>query len=315
MKKITFYGFLASPVLYFYSYYLISNYVVGDQIVYRALYEALSSASFLEVPFVAEQYISAFDSLSFYLLWIGAVLGVDKDVYIALANTLLLLALYVLARRHNVNNSMIALLMCNYYVIVLMTGAERLKFAFIFLFLAALMRQKKWNILFALLSVFAHLQSIIFLTSLALNQYKNIIWNLLRGNLRRKSFFSVVGALALGVVLFYSRLDAIEGKYNYYSQSGALAEVLQIAVFMLVGLLFIKNKFGFFISLLVLMMLTFFIGGNRVNMIAVFVGVYLFWIEGKGNHPFLYVTMIYFVYKSVPFVSNILNYGNGFHGV
>lgn len=315
MKKITFYGLLASPILYLYSYYLISNYVFGDQIIYRELYESFSGASFLEVPFVAERHISAFDSLSFYLLWIGAALGIDKDVYIALANTLLLLALYVLARRHSVNYSMIALLMCNYYVIVLMTGAERLKFAFIFLFLAALMRKKKWNIFFALLSVFAHLQSLILLTSLALNQYKNIIWNLLRGNLRRSRISSVVGALVLGLVLFYSKLDAIGEKYNYYSQSGTFLESVQIILFMLAGLLFIKNKFGFFISLLSLMMLTLFIGGNRVNMIAVFVGVYLFWIEGKGNHPFLYVTMIYFAYKSLSFVSNILSYGNGFYGV
>lgn len=315
MKRVTFYGLLVSPVLFFYSYYLISNYVFGDQIVYRALYEALSNISFLEVPLVAEQYISASDVLSYYLLWIGAILGIDKDIYIALANVLLLLSLYVLARRHGVNHSMIALMMCNYYVIVLMTGAERLKFAFIFLFLAAVVRGRQLKILLGLLSIFAHLQSLIFLASLALNHYKNIILRLLHGNLRKKSVFAVVGAVLLGAMLFYIKLDSIEGKFESYREGGAFAEVLQIAVFMLAGLFFIKNKFGFFISLLILMLSTIFIGGSRVNMIAVFVGVYLFWIEGKGNHPFIYIIMIYFAFKSVPFVLNILNYGNGFYGV
>ena len=296
-----------------YSYFLILNYVGGDQASYRALYEALSITKFLDVPFVAEKYIIASDWLSFYLLWMGAVLGINKDIYIALANTLMLLFLCLSARKSGVNYPMIALLMCNYYVIVLMTSAERLKFAFIFLFLAVLVRQKKWKILFYLLSVFAHLQSLILLASVALNYYKSIIWKLLRGGLWKKGVFSAVGAVVLGGAFFYIKLDSIEAKFKSYSDYGAFVEVLQIAVFMLAGLFFIKNKFGFFVSLLVLIIAAFLVGGHRVNMIAVFFGVYLFWIERKGNHPFLYVVMIYFAIKSMPFVLNILNYGNGFH--
>ena len=315
MKKTTFYGLLASPVLFFYSYYLISNYIYGDQTSYRALYQALSDASFLEVASTAQQYIGASDILSFYLLWVGAILGIDKDIYIALANTLMLLLLYFLARWNAINYSMIALLMCNFYVVVLMTGAERLKFAFIFLFLAALAHRKKTRVFLAVSSVFTHLQSLILLASLVLNNHSEIIRHLLRGSLKKKAALSVVGAFILGVVLFYIQLDAIGEKFYVYSESGALAEVFQIVVFLMLGLFFIKNKFGFFIALLALMILAFFVGGNRINMIAVFVGVYLFWIEGRGNHPFLYIIMIYFAFKSVPFVINILNHGNGFYGI
>ena len=315
MRKIHLHLIILIPIFFGYSYLLISNYIYGDQNSYRALYEALSGTEFLDVPSISERYISASDWLSFYLLWVGAILGIDKDIYIALANTLMLLLLYVLARRNAINYSMIALLMCNFYVVVLMTGAERLKFAFIFLFLAALAHRKKTRIFLVASSVFAHLQSLILLASLVLNHQKEIIRHLLRGSLKRKAVLSVVGAFIVGVVLFYIQLDAIEAKFNAYSENGALAEVFQIAVFLMLGLFFIKNKLGFFITLLALMMLTFFVGGNRVNMIAVFVGVYLFWIEGRGNHPFLYIVMIYFAFKSVPFVINILNHGNGFYGI
>lgn len=304
---------LVGVVSYFFSHWLISNYLYGDQVYYRALYEALSSTSFLDVLSVAEQYIKASDALSFYLLWVGAIFEIDKDIYIALANTVLLLLLYVLARRHGINYSMIALLMCNFYVIVLMTGAERLKFSFIFLMLAALARGRKSKIILFLLSIFAHLQTLIFLASLALNHYKIIILDLFRGVFRKNGVVSLVGVMTLGGALFYGQSNAIEEKFRSYAQAGALTETLQIFLFLLAGLFFVKNKFGFFVSLLALMMLTLFIGGNRVNMIAVFVGVYLFWIEDKGNHPFLYATMIYFALKSIPFVLNIMNHGNGFY--
>lgn len=306
---------MLAPVFFGYAYFLTSNYIYGDQIHYRLLYDALSDADFWDVPLVSLRYISASDLLSFYVLWVGAGLGIDKDIYIALANTLMLSELYLLARRCGINYSMIALLMCNFYVIVLMTGAERLKLAFIFIFLAALADQKKWKMAFGVGSIFLHLQSIILLASLVLNYYKYMISKALHGRLPKRDFLIFVSILFLVWILLYNMLDSINSKFESYSEGGSLAGALQIAIFLLAGLLFINNRFGFFISLLPLMIATLFIGGERVNMIAVFAGVYLFWVERKGNHPFLYVTMIYFLFKSVPFVSNILKYGDGFSGI
>ena len=315
MKKIHLQVLVLAPIIFGYSYFLISNYLYGDQNSYRALYDALSVVDFLDVPIIAERYITASDWLSFYLLWPGARLGIDKDIYISFFNTIMLLCLYVLARRHGVGYVMIALIMCNFYIIVLMTGAERLKFAFVFLFLAELVHSRKFKASFFLLSILSHLQSFILLVAASLNNYKDLFLKLLRGSLRKKLVPSILLALIFGAILFYVKTEAIAQKFESYREGGALTEGLQIAIFMAIGLIFIKNKLGFFICMLALMVGTIFIGGQRVNMIAVFLGVYFFWLERKGNHPFLFFIMVYFAFKSVPFVFNILNYGNGFHGV
>lgn len=315
MKKIHLQLLFLAPIFFGYSLFLISNYLYGDQSIYRELYDALSVADFLEVSVIAERYITASDWLSFYLLWSGARLGIDKDIYISFFNTIMLLSLYVLARRHRVGYAMIALIMCNFYIIVLMTGAERLKFAFVFLFFASLVYSRRFKALFFLLSILSHIQLLILLAAASLNSHKDLILSLLLGSLRRKFVPPFLLFLIVGAILFYLKIEAIAQKYESYREGGALAEGLQIAIFLVFGLIFIKNKFGFFICMLLLMLGAFFIGGQRLNMIAIFIGVYFFWLEGRGNHPFLFFIMIYFIFKSVPFVFNILKYGNGFHGV
>lgn len=313
MKKIYIQLLFIVPVFFIYSYILISNYTHGDQYIYRALYDALASASFRDVPSVAESYVDASDFISFYILWLGAYLGVDKDIYISFANTLILALLFIIARKYSINYTMIVLLLCNYYIIVLMTGAERLKFAFIFLFLAEIFHRQKWKIFFLVLSVLAHLQSIILLTPLAFQRYGELIRNLMLGHLHKSRFIALLVIGFIGVILFYYNETAMTVKYYAYSEAGALEESLQILLFMSLGLVFIKNRVSFFIVLFPLLMGTLFIGGNRLNMIAFVVGVYMYWLEKKGNHPFLYIIMIYFALKSVPFVYNILKHGSGFY--
>lgn len=121
-----------SPFLFVYSYFLIVYYTEGDRFGYRALYEALSNANFSEVPEISTMYVNASDWLTFYILWIPAKSGINKDFFIACSNLLLLGCLYLALVRHRINYALIALFLLNYYVIVLMTGAERLKFSMIF---------------------------------------------------------------------------------------------------------------------------------------------------------------------------------------
>ncbi len=304
-----------APLIFGYSYFLISNYLYGDQVSYRGLYAALAATDFLDIPITAKNFIDASDVLSFYFLWIGAHFGIDKDIYISLANTLMLLSLFVLARKYNINYTMILLLFCNYYIVVLMTGAERLKFAFIFLFLSDIVRDRKLKIPFLVSSVFAHLQSLILLPSLVFIAYKDNLSSFLKKrNFRPMTIISFLAVGVIGGLLFYSNIDEVATKFDLYEKEGSVFSSLQIVVFLSLGLFFIKNKLSFFIVLLPLLLATFFIGGNRVNMIAVFVGVYMFWREQRGNHPFLYIVMIYFFFKSIQFILNIVDYGEGFYG-
>lgn len=314
MKKSHLQLVVLSVVFFLYSFVLISNYTEGDQYHYRALYDALSNVGFWDVLDVSRVYVNASDPLSFYILWGGSRLGVDKDIFISTANVVLLSCLYLLGRRYRVNYFIMLMLMSNFYIVVLMTGAERLKFAFIFIFLAVLVRWKYGKLILLLSSVFSHLQSIILLVAGGAGYFAaRISENMRRGSLRKSVVLGGFLAALVGVVVVISVFDSVEAKAEAYMGNAGVLELVQIALFFGAGLIFLKNKIQFTITMFPLLVAAFILGGNRVNMIAVVLGVFLFWREGKANHPFMYAIMLYFSIKGLLFIENIMKYGNGFY--
>lgn len=317
MKRKTAYILLLIPLFFAYSYFLISNYTYGDHRSYRPLYKALAYADFSEVFEVSQHYITANDGFSFYILWLGAIAGIDKDIFIALANTILLLGLYITANKYNINKTMFFLMLTNFYIIVLMTGAERLKFAFILLILAEITEKKWLKVIFSSLSIFAHLQSLILIGSTILGSFSQKIIDALRGNkLPVRIVFSFFAVVLLGLFFVYYKQDDIWLKFrSYASDVIQFSEIFQIAALLIAAVYFAKNKIALLFSFIPLGVSVLILGGQRVNMIAVIVAILFFWKEGKPNHPFMYALMLYFSIKSIPFVSNIINYGDGFYGI
>lgn len=304
------------PLFYWYSYVLISNYTGGDQLAYRALYENLAGAEFLDVMDISRTYVSAEDPVSFYILWAAAYLDFDKDVFISFMNVGLLACVFLLAKRHRVNASMLFLVFSNYYLIVLLTGAERLKFSMIFVLISTLAIKRLVKVSAAVAAIFSHLQTLILFGSLAMGGiYWQIRSSLMSGRRYLRSL-TMLSAIIVGffIVIYFQR-EGLEYKVGAYLNDDFLfSEMIQILIFCAAGLYFIGDKFNFALSIVPLVLLTTLIGGNRVNMIAVLVGVYFFWRENKSNHPFLYVIMMYFSFKSIPFVQRVIIYGDGFYG-
>lgn len=316
MKKIYLQITFLIPAIYAYSYFLISNYTFGDQVYYRSMYEAFYSAEFLDVLETAEYYIIASDPLSFYILWAGAYLGIEKDVFISAFNTAFLLGIYILARRYRASYLMIFLIFTNFYVIVLMTGAERLKFAFLFLFLAAIFNKNRNKAMLLIASLFSHLQSIILLAAIFSGSFVERIISEAKNKIIKKStLISVLFILIASIYFITFNFNNIEAKAkDYISGDFFIGGLIQIILFSAAGIYFIENKLKFALAMLPLFIAILFIGSDRVNMIAVMLGVYLYWMEDKANHPYMYLLMAYFSIKSFGFISNILNHGNGFYG-
>lgn len=314
MKKSYLQLAVLSIIFFLYSFVLISNYTDGDQYHYRAIYDALSSADFLDVLEISRVYVNASDPLSFYILWVGSRLGVDKDIFISAANVVLLSCIFLLGRRYRVNYFIMLMLLSNFYIVVLMTGAERLKFAFIFIFLAMIVKWKYWKLMFLLSSVFSHLQSIILLAAGGAGYFaERISKNMKQGFLGKSVVLGGFLVALVGFVVVIVIFDSIEAKAVSYMGNAGIAELVQIALFFGAGLFFLKNKVQFTVTMFPLLVAAFLLGGNRVNMIAVMLGVFLFWLEGKANHPFMYAIMLYFSIKGLLFIENIMRYGNGFY--
>jgi hypothetical protein len=121
--------FLSFPI----SLSFLQFYISGDQVHYHNFYNSIQGVPFSEVGPIALSSISSAEPLSWLVLWTGSNLGVDKNIWISILNVFLIVGLVALLQKHRAPWYVMALLLTNFYVIVLMTGAERLKIAYIFL--------------------------------------------------------------------------------------------------------------------------------------------------------------------------------------
>jgi len=301
------------PIFFWYGYSLISAYTEGDQRSYRLLYEALADAEPLEVIALANAYVGASEPISAYLLWAGATLGIDKDFYIALLNVLLLVGIFLLGKRYSVGVIPLFLLLTNFYVIVLMTGAERLKIAYLLLIWAVLWGGKKEIVLVGM-SPLAHLQNFILFPGLLLANAADSIKHLVFSAKLKKRFFFTTGiVLVLLAVIFPFLCEAVLRKATVYlSLDITPFEIVNLVVLSAIAFVATKDRWRMALALIPMYPAVYLIGGSRLNMIAVTLALFFLMKERVLNHPLVMALLIYFSLKSIPFVQKIFNYGNGF---
>ena len=309
----TFYAIILIPIFFTYAYLLIYPYVEGDQYYYRLFYSALADAKFNEVMPLALEKVASVEPLSIYMLWIGAKTGLDKDIYISLLNIILLLGLFLFCRKNNVGPIPLFLLLTNYYIIVLMTGAERLKIAYIILFLATLYSTNKGRALTGI-SGFAHLQNFLMFPSLLLANYSTAIRRIFKaGKFKIELFLVSVIMTVFAVFLFSIFNDAIIKKvFASIENSDSSIQILNLLILSFVAFFATRNRWRMALILLPMYPAVSILGGQRVNMIAVTLVLYFLIKERALNHPFVLALLLYFSFKSITFIQNIILYGSGF---
>lgn len=294
---------------------LLTYYTLGDQVHYWRFYEALSSANTADVMPLARGHVSSAEPISAYLLWLGASFGIQKNTFISLLNVILLLGILLLMRKHKAPWYVQILIFTNFYVIVLMTGAERLKIAYILLVYAALV-PGKLGLALALASPLAHLQSFILLGGLAASKASGNIRSIVgRMRMRKRALISVlVLAPIVGLVFILLQEGIMIKATGYMARAGAISEVFQILLLAGVAFFVAKDRVRMGLMLITMMVAIFLLGGIRVNMIAISLFVYLVMLEGRLQHPLVLALLGYFSLKSVFFIKNIFTYGDGFGG-
>lgn len=304
---------LCMPALFIYSMVLVSPYTEGDQEHYRKFYEVIQNKTLLETFKLSVSYLDAYEPMGFVVLWIGAKIGIDKDIYISILNVILIYYLLLFLINKRTKSFLIFLFITNFYLIVLMTGAERLKISYIFLVIFTVTSVRVRSVLLVLAS-FTHFQTVILLISGIIGSLDAAIRSLL------KSFTIKKRGLISGVILFLffaafaaTFYDGIISKVNSYLRDEfKFDDFLQIIILGFVALLLVENKLRVFLVLLSIMPFLVAFGGSRVNMIAFTAIIYFIILEGRQNTIPVYALMLYMSLKSIPFVLNIYTYGNGF---
>lgn len=301
----------AAVLVFFVSRYLLGLYVGGDQIHYNALYMSAFGLSLSELYVAQQNYVGGAEPVYTLIIWLGVFLDVPKDVYISVFNSIFAGTLVAVLRAYRASWIFIALIFLNFYFLVLLTSAERLKFGYMFLVLGAMASGwLRWTFIAA--APLAHFQIIaLYLSSLighiARSGYAvGLRWNV-RGILMALGILLIVAAV---VVIFSAPL---QGKFEaHHGVEYGVDELLQWSL--LLGcamIIFGFNKtvlltFAIFVPALVML------GGSRVNMI-LFTAFLILVVEArKSNHPVVLVLLLYFAFRGFDFVYNVYQFGDGF---
>lgn len=297
------------------SFVLLGNYINGDQKLYHNFYNLIQDVPFSEVGPIALSTISSAEPLSWLVLWVGSTSGIDKNIWISFLNVILIVGIYILLRKHDARWFVFVLMLTNFYILVLMTGAERLKIAYILLVWAFVL-EGKWRFLLALLSPLAHLQSFILLFSAGSAYMSNEVRRVsLTGKLLKKKFLLFFMSFCFFAVIFVFLQNGIMRKAtSYYSGNIYLTDLFNVGLLLVIGLLVSRDKLRMILALLPLAVAITFLGGERVNMIAISVFIGLLMFERRLSHPLVLLMLIYFSTKSIPFILNIYRNGSGFVG-
>ncbi len=296
------------------SVWLLGAYTGGDQVPYTRFYDAISELSLFQAIKDQPLHISGSEPLFATLMWLGAVLGVPKGLYISMLNVIFIGLLIATLRRYRVSIPIVLLALTNFYVLVLLTGAERLKISYIFLFAAILSTgAAKWVFLAA--APAAHFQTLLNYAALAARKAASFAVNFDISRPYKKNSIILLAILAIiATVTFSFFSDKIVEKANIYMASNVFqwSSFVNSGALICLGLFLSNQKLHFASMMLPLLGAIALIGADRVNMIVFVMFFYALMLEGRASHPLVYVPMIYLSYKSVGFIASILQYGNGF---
>lgn len=297
-------------LIYFLSEYLLSYYIYGDQRHYTNFYYAVRGASITEVR--ALQYTNTGSAEPFYgyMIWFASSAGIEKTPLMAGFNGIFAVLVASTVRKLGGSIALATVIFTNYYFIVLITAAERLKFSYMAFCLAILVGGFLGRIIF-FSTPLIHLQSVLTIASVGFASFAHRSearnWGRLKGLLGLSALF----VLAL---LFFLRFEErIFGKFQSYSSSAeGILEIFQICIAAAVSILVARKKMEAVLLFLPLIFSAAILGGSRVNMIGFMILLYIGLKDGKSFHPTLLALYIYFAYKSVEFIENILTTGAGF---
>ena len=301
---------------YFFSIWFLDVYRWGDQYYYDRFWRAMTwthPALWSQLQF---QHLSSAEPLYRLIIGLGTYLRFDRIVYLSLWNGFFLSTIAYVLIKNRSSIIFAAFVFTNFYIFVLLSSAERLKFAYLFLVLAFCVESIKWKVVFSVMSGFAHTQAVVQFISASIYfvvaEYKRIFAS------RFKTIAFFVGApVALGIVAYYltnSIGDVVARKSEFYiDESEGLPEIVQWVLILVCGIVVFDKRLQFVLGMLPMGVLTALYGG-RINVATLAFFCALALAERRTAHPFVLLVMAYMSFKSIGFITNVLATGHGFLG-
>lgn len=315
VRKSRFYATIFAIVAYFISGFLLKRYTKGDQEHYREFYnQCFYDGSVVWQEFFCYQItLGSTEPVYFYIVKIFHGL-IAKDTLIAIANSILVFLITILIFKYYKNTItriiFLFLVFTNFYLIVLLLAAERLKFSFIFLIVALFFFNIKKIVFFAI-AMLTHVQIALMIAPIYVSK-------ILEDDMKlwKKVIVASLALLASGGV-FYVMQEHIISKFDAYKldddSSTGIIGAIKTSIFIILAVISTR-KFLILLSGLPIVALSYFLGADRIGMLAfILYAASVIYYKGRMDLP-LFIVMLYFSYKSFGFILNVLNYGNGYGG-
>ena len=314
LNKNIFWIILSTPIIGPLLYFLQSKYIGGDQRAYWIFYESVSDVGFSEVLFKGFYWLNAIEPIHLYIMWIGSILNIDKNLYVTVFNLILIFGLFLFFQKEKVKILPQILIFGNFYISVLLFAAERLKFAYI-LYIYAQLVPINLTYLFILISPLAHLQSLVIIVVSYLGRLSDDLKKIFFKLSIRKKFIkeAIIFLLIISTFIFFSLQTFLYKIINYISLGlFSLSDFINFVILFTVPTLLIKEKLKFSLTYLPLIVPLVVLGGFRINMISFTIATFFIIKEKKSSSPFYLLILLYFFYKNILFIDNIIKLGTGF---
>jgi hypothetical protein len=300
-----------------FSYLFSPYYTEGDQIPYNNAYLSVKGENIIDAFLHYQFNISSQEPIHFFIDWIFSNIGVTKNLIMSCFNGLLALSISYLMLMWQVNFIVIlATIFFNFYILVLYFAAERLKFGFLFLIIACIFHKNKIkNTLLILLSISSHVQILIYVLATTFSTSIIRIIDFLK-NLKFKSSFKNIVISIIFLLLIYYLYDHILSKFIAYSNNATgnslIGNIWQTIIFMIGGIYYSKKRLNTFLNFIFILICSSILGPERITMMSYFLFLF-FALQYKNGINFgIFLTTIYFSFKSIYFIQRILENGHGF---
>lgn len=295
--------FLAIFIIFFYIVFVGKIFYAGDLHTYSSLYESQYGISIKNIIANSYKYTSAYDPLYSLATWISSNLKIPREAFIFFSNFLLGLSVVLFFHIKKIQYIFLFLVIPNLYFLVLLTGAERLKFAYLFVIFSFLFKENSIKKrVFVLFSFFFHASMIIQVIPFIFNK---LLMKLTINKLIKITFYFVV--IFLISILFLQ--EKIKSYIGFYWK-----DFLFLLFISFVGYFeqYKINKSKFLIFTLPFVFMSLFINPNRITMF--FVISYFYFTLTNSSKTYILPILIstYFSIIGSIYLINGYHFGHGF---
>ena len=309
ISKSKLYPYIISLLTIAISYYFSLYYVNGDQTHYTGFYNDIKGVDIFTAFFMYKNYLDSSEPIYFIIVFLVSRF-IEKNVFMSLINGVFMFYISKLLISQKVNKIFILSFIFNFYILGLFLAAERLKFSLLFFVLFIYYSQKnKTSIFFLILSILSHVQTIILLFSAYINKLIKALTNIFV-NLRIKNASYIIMILSICVSFLYFLKDHIISKLSSYVIYGFdISNIIKPTAFLMFTFFIYKRNFAkLFFMFLPMIVGSYFLGETRIVIYAYFLFLYLCFKRSSSINIFIFITSIYFTYKGVVFLNNIIVY-------